>query len=386
MRDRGTNTANAPALHITHVVRQFYPGIGGMEECVLQLARHQIAAGHQVRVVTLDTIFDADFDAERHTLPHLDTHSGIEIRRVPWRGSKRYPLAPGVLRALGTPDLIHVHGVDFICDYLALTQSIHGRPLVLSTHGGFFHTEFASRLKLLYFRSITRMLLPRYAAVAASSQSDLQRFSQIRRHNLELIENGVTIDKFRGLAKRDAHTILYFGRLAPNKGLAALVTWFAALVAANPDWRLILAGRPMGVTTDALQTQATALGIANRVEVIDTPSDAEIAALIARSSVYASASTYEGFGLAAIEGASAHLYPLLNDIPPFRRTVEGLGFGRIVDFTDPTSARDFARDWPHASIPAGAAIDALVTGKFGWRRHVDAFEALYRRVLARPRS
>lgn len=370
---------DARPISVTHVVRQFYPGIGGMEECVLQLARHQVAAGHRVRVATLDTIFD---EREAQTLPAAETHDGIEIRRVPWRGSKRYPLAPKVLGALGSPDLVHVHGVDFLSDYLALTRPIHGRPLVLSTHGGFFHTQFAGQAKLLYFQSITRTLLTRYAAVAASSQSDLDRFSQIRQRGLELIENGVTVDKFRGLAKRDARTILYFGRLAPNKGLEALVAWFAALLNADPDWRLILAGRPMGVPLDALRTQAAALGIADRVEVIDTPSDARIAELIGQSSVYASASTYEGFGLAAIEGASAHLYPLLNDIPPFRRTVEGLGFGRIVDFTDAATARDFAQDWPQVTMPDAATIDATVIGRFGWRGHVDAFEALYRRVLA----
>ncbi|MBB5699309.1 glycosyltransferase family 4 protein [Sphingomonas yantingensis] len=379
MQDTPLHMPDARPLAITHVVRQFHPGIGGMEECVLQLARYQVAGGHRVRVVTLDTIFD---DPAARKLPHAEMLDGIEIRRVPWRGSKRYPLAPGVLGVLGTPDLVHVHGVDFLSDYLALTQPVHRRILILSTHGGFFHTPFAGRMKLLYFNSITRALLTRYAGVAASSQSDFERFAQIRHRNLDLIENGVTVDKFRGLARRDARTILYFGRLAPNKGLAALVAWFAALVAADPDWRLIVAGRPMGVTLESLRAQAAALGIAERVETVDTPSDAQIATLIGRSSVYASASTYEGFGLAAIEGASAHLYPLLNDIPPFRRTVDGLGFGRIVDFADPATAPAFARDWPSLTMPDAATIDATVTGRFGWRGHVDAFEALYRRALA----
>lgn len=383
MPDTPSIGPHAEPLRVTHVVRQFHPGIGGMEECVLQLARYQVARGHRVRVVTLDTIFN---DPAARTLPHAETHDGIEIRRVPWRGSKRYPLAPGVLKVLGAADLVHVHGVDFLSDYLALTHPVHRRLLVLSTHGGFFHTQFASRMKLLYFQGVTRTLLTRYAGVAASSQSDLERFAQIRHHDLDLVQNGVTVDKFRGLARRDARTILYFGRLAPNKGLAALVAWFAALVAADPDWRLILAGRPMGVTLESLRAQAAALGIDDRVEVIDTPSDAQIATLIGRSSVYASASTYEGFGLAAIEGASAHLYPLLNDIPPFRRTVEGLGFGRIVDFADLATAQGFARDWPGATMPDATTIDATLTSRFGWCGHVDAFEALYRRVLASRRG
>jgi len=35
---------------IVHVVRQFHPGVGGLENFVDQLARRQADAGHKVRV------------------------------------------------------------------------------------------------------------------------------------------------------------------------------------------------------------------------------------------------------------------------------------------------------------------------------------------------
>ena len=37
----------------------------------------------------------------------------------------------------------------------------------------------------------------------------------------------------------------------------------------------------------------------------------------------ASASEYEGFGVAAVEGMSAGLFPVLSDIPTFRNLVRG---------------------------------------------------------------
>lgn len=365
-------------LSITHVVRQFHPGIGGMEECVLQLARYQLADGHRVRVVTLDRIFD---EPDGRRLPHRDAVDGIDIRRVGWRGSKRYPVAPGVLRHLGGADIVHVHGVDFLFDYLALTRPIHRRKLVLSTHGGFFHTQFAGKMKERYFATVTRAALTQYAAVGASSTADFERFGQIRRRDLTLIENGVTLDKFRGLADPSARTVLYFGRLAPNKGLFELIAWFAAMHGVDPAWRLIVAGKPMGVTAQELRDHAAANGVSHAVEVVVTPTDAQIADLIRRSSVYASASSYEGFGLAAIEGASAHLYPVLNAIPAFQRTVATMGFGRIVDFSDPESGAAFAWHYPEVERPDPAALDTLLDARFGWRGHVDAFERLYRGVL-----
>ena len=90
---------------------------------------------------------------------------------------------------------------------------------------------------------------------------------------------------------------------------------------------------------------------------------------------------WPGVGLAAIEGASAHLYPVLNAIPAFQRTVATMGFGRIVDFSDPESGAAFAWHYPEVERPDPAALDTLLDARFGWRGHVDAFERLYRGVL-----
>ena len=43
-------------MFVVHVVRQFHPGVGGLENVVLELASAQAAAGYRVRVLTLDRI------------------------------------------------------------------------------------------------------------------------------------------------------------------------------------------------------------------------------------------------------------------------------------------------------------------------------------------
>jgi len=125
-------------MRITHVVRQFHPAIGGMENVVENLASAQRAKGHQVRIVTLDRVFNA---AKPHRLPAHEWFNGFEIVRVPYFGSKRYPIALSALRHVRDADIVHVHGVDFFLDYLAWTAPFHRRKLVVSTHGGFFHTD-----------------------------------------------------------------------------------------------------------------------------------------------------------------------------------------------------------------------------------------------------
>jgi alpha-1,3-mannosyltransferase len=354
-----------------------------MENFVEQLATHQLALDHQVTVATLDRIFD---DPKERRLASRQSLNGVQVVRTPYRGSRRYPIAPRVLSAIRQADMVHVHGVDFFCDYLAASAWLHRRPLVLTTHGGFFHTPFAARLKTLYFNTVTRVSLSQYGAVIACSEEDERRFRPICGERLCLVPNPVDVDKFARLASRQGSTLIYFGRIAPNKEVEELIAWFAGL-ARTSNWKLIVAGKPMGVDLAALRSQAEQLGIAERVEIYDTPSDDDLKRLIGRSTAYACASSYEGFGLAAVEAASAGLFPVLSKIPPFRRTLERLGFGMLVDFRQPSTwdttyaqleqeVRQF-----HARQSDGAVRDAVVP--FAWPAAISQFENIYNRVLGR---
>jgi alpha-1,3-mannosyltransferase len=370
-------------LNIVHVVRQFHPGIGGMENFVEQLAHQQLASGHHVRVATLDRIFG---EPEGRTLPVRETFDGIEIVRVPFAGSVRYPVAPRILRSIRNADLVHVHGVDFFCDFLAATAWLHRKPLILSTHGGFFHTPFLRRFKKLYFDVVTRTALSQFGAVIACSEEDNRRFASVAGRRLTLIQNPVDVGKFAGRADPFAHNLIYFGRLAPNKELRRLIAWFAGL-ASRGDWRLIVAGRPMGTTVAELASDARSAGVADRVEFHELPTDDELRALISRSSVYCCSSSYEGFGLAPVEAASAGLFPVLSDIPPFRTTLERLQFGLMVNFEDRSSWDDSYDQFEQSltEFQAGFSKDRIGANvaDFGWRRAAHRFEGIYARVLGR---
>lgn len=368
-----------PSLRITHVVRNYPPGIGGMENFVRSLAERQAAQGHSVRVVTLNRIFDGP----RQTLPPLDWRGGVEIVRVGFVGNIRYPVAPAILRHVRDSDVVHVHGIEFAADYLSWTQWWHRRPMVISTHGGFFHTRFARRLKKLYFATVTRATLRRYTAVLASSVQDAETFRTIAPDRTQVVENAVDVEKFAGFGAGTSKTMIYFGRIAPNKGVPRLLRWFALLHATDPEWRLIVAGKEMGVTFADLRRQATALGIAPAVEFHNSPSDAELRGLIERSRVYACASTYEGFGLAAVEAIAAGLYPLLSDIPAFRRTLDRVGFGTAIRYESDADTAQFRRDFAYYETD-GSTREGLPERlrSFGWDRLLRDVEASYRRAAA----
>jgi len=323
-------------MRIAHVVRQYHPSIGGMEDVVHHLARHQLETGHAPRVVTLDRLF-----RDRGTpLAPCEEVDGIPVRRLGFAGSMRYPLCPQVLAALDGADLIHVHGIDFFFDYLAATCWVHRCPLVASTHGGFFHTRFAARGKRVFFHTVTRGSARAYARIVATSANDGEMFAPIvAPDRLEVIENGVNVRKFHDRAARTpAPTLIFFGRWSANKGLPATLALIASLRRRDPAWRLIVAGREYDLDRPQLAALAATYGVHHAVRIVANPDDAQLAALIGEASYFVCLSRHEGFGLAAVEAMSAGLIPLLSDIPPFRRLIEQSGLGLLLPDEAPESA------------------------------------------------
>jgi alpha-1,3-mannosyltransferase len=361
-------------MFIVHVVRQFHPGVGGLENGVLDLASAQVAAGNRVRVVTLNRLFNA---TARRILPARETLDGIEIVRIPYFGSQRYPLAPTVLTHVASADIVHVHAIDFFFDYLAWTKPLHGRTLVVSTHGGFFHTQFASRLKQVWFATVTRASLKFYAAVSAVSVSDFERFSAVRPNGMVFIENGANVAKFHDAsAQRLQKSIVSIGRFSTNKRLDRLVAFARALKEHDPEWRLTIAGRQADLSADDVRALVDRAGLGETVDVIDSPSDEMARSLMGKSSFASSASDYEGFGMSAVEGMSAGLVPLLSPIPPFRRLASRTGLGLILDFARPdAAARRLIRNLPRLAAQRAACIKAALA--YDWRHACEKFTALY---------
>lgn len=367
-------------VSVTHVVRQYLPSIGGMEEVVRNIAGHQLRSGQgATRIVTLDRLF-RNTDEQ---LPAREWIDGIEVIRLPYRGSSRYPLCPAVLKHLKDTDVIHVHGVDFFYDFLAATKWLHRRPLLLSTHGGFFHTRFASRAKQAYFKTVTRLSSSAYDQVVATSANDGDLFGQImNQQKLQVIENGVDVEKYAGSAAPQlTPTLMYFGRWSSNKGLLPTLELFAELHRQHPEWRLIIAGREYDHSLTELQAAAQALGISNSVTLAANPSDSEIKRLLNQASYFICLSDHEGFGIAPIEAMSAGLTPILSTIPPFQRLHDdsGLGFCTTASMPKQTIVAQLLELHDQGELAYQTRVVAAqqFASRYAWPQVADRYLALY---------
>lgn len=375
-------------MKVVHVVRQYLPSVGGMEEVVRNLVRCQQTEGrYEPRIVTLDRIFREP----GIRLPDRETLDGVAVRRFPYRGSERYPLCPEVLQDLADADLVHVHGIDFFFDFLALTRHVHGKHLIASTHGGFFHSQFAPRLKRIYFNSVTRLSARAYRRVISTSANDGEIFSRIiAKHRLRVVENGVDIRKFDNVSSLLLQpTLIYFGRWSVNKGLLETLDVFAALCSkmAKSPWRLIIAGREYDLDAASIRNRAGHLGVGERVTIVPGPSNEMLRSLIAQASYFICLSHHEGFGIAPIEAMSAGLVPILSAIPPFRRLVQASGVGLVLDSGEPVSqAHQIAVMHVSHLLEEGDRREAArrAAAPYSWQGVASSYTAQYDQVMEQP--
>ena len=324
-------------MRIVHVTRQFPPGLGGIEEVVAQLVEAQANAGHDVRVLTLDRIF-TDPDVR---LVARDEWMGADVLRFPYRGSMRYPLAPAVLGHVGDADVVHVHAIDFFFDFMSFTRAWHRRPMVATTHGGFFHTDAHARLKRLWFSSVTRLAARGYDRIVACSQPDFDMFAPIARGNLTLIENGVDLAKF---ADRASHAptknLIAIGRFSFNKKPERLLDAMVELGKHDPEFSLDLIGGEFDWTRETLVTEIAARQLGDRVRLHVGVSNDEIARIIAGASLFVSASVHEGFGISLIEALSAGLLPVVEANAAFKSFAARAADVVLTDYAQAARAAD----------------------------------------------
>ncbi|TGE00810.1 glycosyltransferase family 4 protein [Methylobacterium nonmethylotrophicum] len=364
---------------ILHVVRQFLPNRGGLEDFVANLAREQARLGHRVRVLTLDRLFSQP----EMRLPTRERLEGIDIDRIPFVGSHRYPVAPSVFRHLGDADIVHVHAIDFFFDAFALAKPLHRRPMVATTHGGFFHTTAHSRLKKLWFEGPTRLSLRGYEAVVACSESDARLFDSIAPDGVAVIQNGVDLEKFAGAASpTPRRALLTIGRFAHNKRLDRLLAAMRTLKADGADWRLRIVGVPSDVTAEALTADIDRMGLTGAVTLhagLDVPA---VRDLIGQSSLFVSASQYEGFGIALIEALSAGLVPVAHPNDAFTWLAKRHPLIALCDFADAEAAAGAIRGAYDRLARGEVARGAEDLSDYRWSSVAARYVAVYEAALA----
>ncbi len=358
-------------MRIVMVANHFSPCIGGVEKVVMDISKRLIGRGHDVLAVCLNRCAKS-YEA----LPASETVDGIVVDRLAFADLRYYKIAAGVLEKIRDADVVHVHGIGFFSDFLLLTRPLHKKPVVVSTHGGIFHTKNLGAFKSLYFGLLQRPVLGMASKVIAVSRNDFEMFSRIC-GNAELVENGVNVEKFAP-GKKMPNSFLFVGRFSRNKRIELLLSIFAKLRGMGVT--LTIAGNDWDGLLKSYLDINVHLGIDSSVRYVTDPTEEELVALYSSHEFFISASEYEGFGISLVEAMASGCIPIVQENKGFGHILGESDCGITLDFTDVNSAAQTISKASGWGAMRKRHLGKMAIGRaqdFSWEKRILKLEKIY---------
>jgi alpha-1,3-mannosyltransferase len=316
-------------VKVLSITPTFFPALGGLEQVVLELALRVRQHGVAMDVAHVAT------GLERVS----ETVDGVTVHRIPLYGNRAVGWAPALRGLARGYDLLHVHDPQLMAVSANVRYTCGSLPAVLSTHGGFWHTDRGYALKRVYESTLLRGAAGHYRRVLASSVGDYDYFKHYA-ERISLCSNGVHVKQFNAVVPETQRNLcrwIYWGRLSRNKRVDLVLDYAADARRRGFPIELLICGQDVDGLRPALDAQVDRLDLRSAVHFEPFLDDAALRAELARRSVYITASEHEGFGLSVVEAMAAGLVVVCRDMVPLNSFIEHGTCGWLLQF-DGTAA------------------------------------------------
>lgn len=312
--------------------------VGGISKVVYDLSHKMVKEGNEVTVVTYK---DGD------NVKYYENDKGVEVYRV-----DNYMIRPNnfidwimqlnfnmitkvneIINKNGKFDVIHAH--DWLVAYSAKSiKESYNIPLISTIHA----TESGRNSGIhdetqRYINDSEWMLTYESSEVIVNSnymKNEVQRLFGLPYDKINVIPNGVNLQLFsnvnvdydfrRQYAMDNEKIILYVGRLVYEKGIQNLIAAMPKILDRYHDSKLIICGR--GGMIDELREQVKYLGIDNKVYFAGYCDSKKMQKMYKCADVAVFPSTYEPFGIVAIESMLSGTPTIVSDVGGLNEIVE----------------------------------------------------------------
>ena len=311
--------------------------VGGISRVVYDLSHRLIKDGHEVTVVTYR-------DGE---IPYFEDDKGVKVYRVDnfminpnnfidWIMQMNFAMISKASKIIGEEgkfDIIHAH--DWLVAYAAKTiKESYGIPIVSTIHAteagrnSGIHDEVQR-----YINDTEWMLTYESTEVIVNSnymKNELQRLFGLPFEKINVVPNGVNTSAFTGVerdyefrrryAMDNEKIILFMGRLVYEKGVQYLISAMPKILSRYHDAKLVIAGK--GGMMNELREQVRALGIENKVYFAGYLNGKDVQKMYKAADISVFPSTYEPFGIVALEAMLAENPIVVSDIGGLNEIVQ----------------------------------------------------------------
>ena len=311
--------------------------IGGIARVVHDLSHRLIKDGHEVTVITY----------KEGNLPEYENDKGVEVYRVEnyiihpnsfidWVLQLNFNMvakATQIMNEKGKFDVIHAHDWLVATSAKTLKQSFE-IPLVATIHA----TESGRNSGIhdetqRYINDTEWLLTYESTEVIVNSnfmKNHIQGLFGLPFDKINVIPNGINLTNFNGIerdydfrrqyAMDNEKMILYVGRLVYEKGIQHLISAMPKIINGYNDVKLVIAGK--GGMLDELKAQAESIGIANKVYFTGYLNSKQVQKIYKCADIAVFPSTYEPFGIVALEGMLAGVPTVVSDVGGLNEIVD----------------------------------------------------------------
>ena len=373
--------------------------VGGIARVVYDLSHRLIKDGHEVTVVTY---------REGET-PYFEDDKGVKVYRVDnyminpnnfidWIMQLNFNMVTKVNQLIaeeGAFDVIHAH--DWLVANAAKTiKNSYNIPIVATIHA----TEAGRNSGIhdetqRYINDTEWMLTYEATEVIVNSnymKGEIQRLFGLPFEKINVVANGVNLNKFSGMerdynfrrryAMDNEKIILFMGRLVYEKRIQHLIAAMPKVLAGYHDAKLVIAGR--GGMLDELRAEADALGLGDKVYFAGYMNGKDVEKMYKAADISVFPSTYEPFGIVALEGMLAERPIVVSDAGGLGEIVEHRETGMKSYCGNPNSIADSILELlfnPELCANIVKKAKAKVKNEYNWGKIAQDTHFTYQKAI-----
>ena len=311
--------------------------VGGIARVVHDLSKRLIKDGHEVTVVTYKEGNVEDYENDKGVNVYRVNNYMINPNNfIDWIMQMNFNMlakATEIINKEGPFDVIHAH--DWLVAYAAksLKDAFH-IPIVATIHATEAGRNSGIHDEVQRYINDTEWLLTYEATeVIVNSnymKNELQRLFGLPFEKINVIPNGVNLTLYNGVerdyefrrqyAADNEKIILFMGRLVYEKGIQHVIAAMPKILSGYHDAKLIIAGK--GGMMDELKEQVQAMGNTKKVYFTGYLNSKQVAKMYKCADVAVFPSTYEPFGIVALEGMLSGTPVVVSDVGGLNEIVE----------------------------------------------------------------
>jgi len=302
--------------------------IGGISRVVYDLAHNLGKNGNEVHVLTCWVPGTQDFEQDKNVYVHrVRVYNNISGNFVEWVMQLNFAMLEYAIGLVKKTDFDIIHGHDWLIAYAARVLKInYSLPLITTIHATEYGRNFGIHTDLQRtINCVEKWLINESDRIIVNSnymRDELISVFSTDINKIKVINNGVDLRKFENVspdhefrqnyAAPNEKIVFFVGRLVNEKGVHILLNAIPKILSNYYDVKFVIAGK--GPCLNNLIELSQRLNITNKVYFTDYVSEEVLLKLYKCSDIAVFPSTYEPFGIVALEGMVAGIPVVVSDV------------------------------------------------------------------------